>query len=799
MKFSLSWLKEHLDTTADADMIAAKLTAIGLEVESLHNPGAALKPFRTVQILEAEKHPNADRLRVCKVDVGGEVKQIVCGAPNARAGLKAVLGLPGTYVPGIDVTLKLSKIRDVESQGMLCSAKELQLSEESEGIIELPADAPVGVSYAAYARLDDPVFEIKLTPNRADCNGVRGIARDLAAAGLGTLKTQKATPVSGTFESPIVPQLDFADGVKDACPSFIGRFFRNVKNGSSPAWLQERLRSIGLKPVSALVDITNYLSFDAARPLHVFDAAKVKGNIRARMARKGESLHALNGKDYALDESMIVIADDDKPHAIAGIMGDEESGCTETTTDVFLECALFDPARIARAGRALNLTSDARYRFERGVDAGFMAEAVEIASRLILDLCGGEASDVMVAGAPPAPRAAISLRLDRCKTLGGLDVPAAEQKQILETLGCRVKESAGAFAVSFPSWRPDLAREADCVEEILRLKDYDSIPPAPLPLPEFPQPLLTPAQKRTKLARNVLASRGLLETVTYSFLGDKAALAFGAKGEATKILNPISADLSTLRPSILPNLLQAATRNAARGFPDAALFEVGPVYREGDAGIAQQLVAAGLRSGAASPRHWLQKTRAVDAYDAKADVLAVLGALGVPAANAAISADAPSYFHPGRSGVVRPGPNVLAQFGELHPALVEEAGLSGAVTAFDIFLEALPPARETGAARPPVDMPDLQPLTRDFAFTLPRDVDAEKLVRAIKGADKALITEAIVFDVYEGKGVPEGHKSLAVAVSLQPREKSLTDADLEALAAKITAAAAKATGAVLRG
>jgi phenylalanyl-tRNA synthetase beta chain len=799
MKFTHSWLKDHLDTTHSAPVLADKLTWLGLEVEALHDPAKALAPFIVAEIEKAEQHPNADRLKVCVVNTGKEKLQVVCGAPNARAGLKGVFAPPDSVIPTNGMKLKVSKIRDVVSNGMMCSSRELGLGDDHEGIIELPADAPVGMSFVEYRKLDDAVYEVKLTPNRPDCNGVYGIARDLAAANMGALKPLKIAPVKGAFKSPINVTLDFDAKDKDACPYFIGRMIKGVKNGPSPEWLQNKLKAIGLKPISALVDITNYLTFDCARPLHVFDTAQVKGNIHARLAKKGEKLMALNGKEYTLDETMTVIADDTNALGIAGIMGGESSGCSENTTNVFLECAYFDPTRTARAGRKLQIISDARYRFERGVDPAFMVDGAELATKLILELCGGEASELVIAGAVPAWKRSISLRSSTCKNFGGLDVPANEQEKLLKAVGCDVKAKGSDFEVSFPSWRPDMEGEADCVEEILRLKDYESIPPVSLPADKTLKQLpgFNPAQKRREFTRHTLAARGLAEAVTFSFMPSGLAAQFGGGSPELMLQNPISAELDAMRPSILPNLLLAAKNNAARGIPDAAMFELGPVYRTaGEDG--QGLNATGLRVGMNAPRHWAEKPRAVDLYDAKADALAALEAAGVPVAGVQASTGAASWYHPGRSGVLRLGSTVLAQFGELHPGVLQSLDIKGAAVGFEVFLNALPPVKETGASRPALDLPDLQPVRRDFAFTLDRNVEADKLLRAVKGAERDLIKSAEIFDVYEGKGVPEGQKSLALEVVIQPREKSLTEPELAALAEKIAAAALKATGAVLR-
>jgi phenylalanyl-tRNA synthetase beta chain len=797
MKFTLSWLKTHLETSASAQEIADKLTWIGLEVEEMKDRAASLAPFIIAEIEKAEQHPNADRLRVCTVNTGTEKLQVVCGAPNARAGLRGIFAPPGATIPANGMVMRVSKIRDVESNGMMCSGRELQLSEEGEGIVELPADAPLGQRYADYAGLADPVYEIKLTPNRGDCNGVRGIARDLAAAGLGTLKPLKIEKIKGRFPSPISVKLDFPENAKDACACFIGRYIKNVKNVASPRWLQDRLTAIGLRPISALVDITNLFTFEYGRPLHVFDADKISNPVKARLAAPGEKLLALNGKEYTLDESITVIADAKGVQGVAGIIGGEASGCSETTRNVFLECAIFDPARTTLAGRRLGLQTDARYRFERGVDPGFMADAVELATKLIIELCGGEASEPVTAGAPPVVERRVRLRAERCRTLGGMDVPLSGQQQILEAIGCTVTPLENGLDVQFPGWRPDMLGEADCVEEILRLKGYENIPSVSLPKAHaLTASALSPQQKRAGIARRALAARGLLETVTFSFMPGTLATRFGDVPAELRIANPISADLDVMRPSILPNLLQAAARNAARGFADNGLFELGPVYRSA-ALNGQALVAGGVRTGFAVPRGWSEKTRPVDAFDAKADALAVLDMIKAPMGSAQVTADAPAHYHPGRSGVLRLGPNVLAAFGEIHPAILQQMDIVGAAAGFEIFLDAAPLPKDTGPARPLADLPDLQPVTRDFAFMVTRDTAAATLLKAVRAADKALITDANVFDVYEGKGVPEGQKSVALSITLQPREKPLTDADIEAIAAKVIASAAKA-GASLR-
>lgn len=802
MKFTLSWLKEHLDTDASLAAICDKLTALGLEVEGVKDRAAALAPFRIARIVTADKHPDADKLRVLTVDDGGQTFQVVCGAPNARAGLVGVFATEGAYIPGSKITLKKGVIRGVESNGMMCSKRELELSDEHDGIIELPDDAPVGTGFAAWAGLDDPVIEIALTPDRADCAGVRGVARDLAAAGLGTLKPLtagrlNAAPVAGGFASPLGVTIERTD----ACPMFVARYFRGVKNGPSPQWLQDRLTAIGLRPISALVDLTNYLTFDIARPLHVFDADKVKGGIVVRMARPGETLAALNGKTYALDEEMTVVADHGQAESLGGIVGGEATGCTDATVNVLLEAALFDPTRTARTGRRLGVDSDARYRFDRGVDPAAVIEGVERATRLLLEMCGGEPSELVVAGAEPAWRRVYTLRPDRVATLGGVTVAADEQARILTALGCAVTANAdGTFAVAPPSWRGDILGEADLVEEVLRVVGFDAIPATPLVrLTASTKPALSAKQRRVGAVRRALAARGLNEAVTWSFMAEADAAPFGGVADSLRLVNPISADLGVMRPSILPNLIQAAGRNADRGVADVALFELGAAFRDATP-AGQDAVAAGLRAGAAVPRHWAEKARAVDVFDAKADALAALEAAGAPTANLQISADAPAWYHPGRSGCLRLGPTVMARFGEIHPAVLEALGVKGPMAAFEALLDAIPqPKKKSGTAKPLLHPSAFQPVERDFAFVVDAGVEAERILRAAKSADKNLVSNVTLFDVYAGKGVEPGRKSVAVAVTLQPGDRTLTDADIEAVGQKIVAAVVKATGGALRG
>ena len=806
MKLTLSWLKDHLETSASLAEVVETLTRIGLEVEHLHDPAAQLKDFVIAHVIEAKPHPNADRLRVCMVDTGaGAPVQVVCGAPNARTGLKSVFSAPGTYIPGKKITLGKGVIRGVESLGMLCSAAELELSNDHDGIIELPQDAPIGAPYAKWAGLDDPVIEINLTPNRSDAAGIYGIARDLAAAGLGALKTPAIETIAGRFPNPHGVTLDFAEDDKHLAPLFALRLVRGVENGPSPAWLQDRLRAIGLRPINALVDITNYLTFDRARPLHVFDAKKVAGDLVVRRARDGEELLALDGKTYKLDSDMVVIADDKGPESLAGVMGGEHSGCSDETTDVLIETALWDPANIAHTGRKLGISTDARYRFERGVDPAFALPGLELATRLVLEFCGGEASDVVVAGSAETRTRKLRFPWSETKRLTGLDVSREEQATILARLGFTVEAAGDEAQVGVPTWRPDIEGKADLVEEIARIAGFDTIAPAPLPrVAGVAEPVLTLLQKRTRAARRALAARGLVEAVTWSFVSKEQAQAFGGGGADLALANPIAAELSDMRPSLLPGLLTAAGRNAARGFPDVALFEVGQVFQSEDE-KGQKIAAAGLRRGLALPagagRHWSAKERAVSVFDVKADALALLQTLGVAAGGLQIVAGGPAWLHPGRSGTLQFGPKaIIGHFGELHPRALQALDVEGPIAAFEIILDALPaPKAKPTKAKPKLELSDLQPVSRDFAFLLDRAQPAGDLIRAVQGADRALIADVTVFDVYEGQGVPEGKKSVGVAVLLQPRDKTLTEAELEAVAHKIVTEAGKKTGAELRG
>jgi phenylalanyl-tRNA synthetase beta chain len=807
MKFTLAWLKEHLDTDEPLDKIADRLTMIGLEVENVADKGRALAPFTIARVISAEQHPNADRLRVCMVETGtGDPVQVVCGAPNARAGMTGVFVPPGAYIPGKDMTLGIGKIRGVESRGMLVSEFELQISDDHEGIIDLPADAPLGANYAQWAGLDDPVIEINLTPNRADCAGVNGIARDLSAADMGKYKENAPKPVEGKFPCPVTVSLEFG-ATPSLCPAFALRLVRGVKNGPSPEWLQRRLTAIGLRPINALVDITNFITYDRARPLHVFDAAKVRGNLHVRRARDGESLGALDGKLYTLDDTICVIADDHAVESLAGIMGGEASGCSADTTDVLIESALWEPLNIRETGRKLGINSDARYRFERGVDPNFMVPGLELATRMVLDLCGGEPSEITVAGKAEAPERVIDFPLDELRRLAGLDLGLTDVRRVLTHLGFFVAGQGKNVKVAPPSWRGDIEGKADLVEEIVRIIGVDRIPPTPFDRGEAPRkPVLTPIQVRTRKTKRALAARNLVEAVTWSFIARPQAEAFGGGKPELALANPIAADLSDMRPSLLPGLIAAAQRNADRGLPDVALFEVGQVFR-GDQPQDQVTAASGVRRASAKStgigRHWSNSNGAaneVDVFDVKGDALAALAAAGAPAQALQVVPGGPAWFHPGRSGTIQIGPqNVLGHFGELHPRALEAMKAEGPLVAFEVVLEKIPePKARTTRVKPMLELSPFQPVERDFAFVVDRGVKAADLVRATQSVDRKLIANVTVFDLYEGTGIEPGKKSVAIAVTLQPREKTMTDEEIDAVARKIVAEVGKRTGGVLR-
>ncbi len=797
MKFTLSWLKDHLDTTATVEEIAEALTDLGLEVEEISNPADRLSAFTLAKVKQAEQHPDADRLRVCTVETDEGDKQIVCGAPNAREGITVVLCKPGDYVPGIDVTLSVGKIRGVESHGMMASERELELSDEHNGIIELPS-GEVGERFVDWLAENDPskvdpVIEIAITPNRPDALGVEGIARDLAARGIGTLKVRPIDHVPGDFACPIKVTID--EDTADGCPLFTGRLIRGVKNGHSPQWLQDQLRAIGLRPISALVDITNYFTYDRNRPLHVFDADKVAGDLRVHRAAGGETLTALDEKDYTLAPGMMVISDDNGPESIAGIMGGEDTGVTEDTVNVFLESAFWDFVQIAMAGRALKINSDARYRFERGVDPEFTRDGLELATQMILDLCGGEASEVVVAGKVPNHARAYKLDPARVQSLVGMDIPESEQRQTLTRLGFRLEGNMAHV----PSWRPDVQGEADLVEEVARIASLTGLQGKALPRASqgIPAPVMTPAQRRKAMARRTAAALGYNECVTYTFIDQASAALFGGGDDATMLENPISSEMSHMRPDLLPGLLLAAARNQARGYMDQGLFEAGPAFSGGEPGEQADQIS-GLLIGRTGPKDVHGASRPVDVYDAKADVEAVLAAMGAPA-KVQILRGAQGWWHPGRHGMICLGPKkVLAVFGELHPKVLTAMDIKGPAMAFTIWPDEIPLPRKSGATRAALELRDLQAVERDFAFVVDTQVEALTLVNAAAGADKTLIETVRVFDEFIGGSLGEGKKSLAVTVRLQPSDKTLTEAEIEAVSKKIVDKVAKATGGTLR-
>ena len=799
MKFTISWLKEYLDYNATLDELTARLTSIGLEVEEVTDRAKELAAFRVAHVIEAVQHPDADRLRVCKVDTGSEVVQVVCGAPNARTGMKGVFAPSGSYVPGTDLWLKPTKIRGVESNGMLVSEREMGLSDDHDGIIELEDSAEIGASFASLAGLDDPVIEIAITPNHQDALGVYGIARDLAASGFGTLKPLDMSPVAGKFKSPIGVNLNFENVDPLPCSKFVGRYIRGVKNGPSPKWLQDKLRSIGLRPISALVDMTNYMTFDLGRPLHVFDADKIDGNIQARLSVAGETLLALDGEEYKLDAETCVIADDKSAVGLGGVMGGELSGCSDETMNVFIEAALFDPVRIATTGRKLGIESDARYRFERGVDPDFVEPSMEIATRLGLDICGGEASEVVVAGEGPVWQKTVELRKPRVRELGGVDVPPSEMLAILDRLGFSPEETDGVIRTQVPSWRMDIDGEADLVEEVLRIYGYDNIPPVPLPMENVvAKPAVNAKQRRVRIAKRALAGRGMMEAVSWSFLPRAHADLFGGVPDEIVLVNPISADLDAMRPSLLPNLIAAAGRNMSRGFADISLFEVGSEYHS-DQVEGQVTVAGGIRTGLTSPRHWAGNGRKFDAFDAKADALALLEAVGGPADSVQIVTGAPDWYHPGRSGVMQLGPkNRLAAFGELHHRVLDTMKVKGPIVGFEVYLDNIPLPKATATARPPLTVSDYQAVERDFAFEVDIDTPADTIIRAARGSDKKLIKDVSIFDIYQGGHMAEGRKSVAFSIRLQPTDRTLTEEEIDAVAAKVIGSVEKATGGSLR-
>jgi phenylalanyl-tRNA synthetase beta chain len=778
------------------------LTDVGMEVEGVEDRASTFAPFKVVDVVEAVQHPNADRLRVCQVKTESGLIQVVCGAPNARAGMKAVYAPEGSFIPGSGITLKKTKIRDVESNGMLVSEREMGLGEDHNGIIDLPADTPVGAPMAKIFGLDDPVIEIKVLPNRPDSAGILGIARDLAAAGLGTLKPLSVKPVPAAFETPIKVSLQNPE----ACPLFLGRLIKGVKNGPSPEWLQQKLKSVGLRPISALVDITNYFTIAYCRPLHVFDADKLKGNIHVRLAKKGESFTALNDKTYELQDFMTVVCDDSGVLGLGGVIGGTSTGVSETTTSIYLECAYFDPMRIAKTGRALEILSDARYRFERGVDPEFMPDATELATQMILDLCGGEAGSVVKAGSMPAWQRSISYTPSFATKLMGYEIPTDNQQDILTALGFKIEIKGSEWSVTPPSWRPDIEGQADLVEEVARINGFDKIPSVSITRDSaVSKNAETPRLSRIRKVRTALAAHGLQECVTWSFMPSALAEKFGAndaqKAAKLRLSNPISADLDQMRPSILPNLVQAAQANTNRGHPNAAIFEVGPIFSGTDPD-QQPFVASGIRSGAMGQRHWSgpEASRTVDALDAKEDALLALKACGLSAAGAQVSRDAPSWYHPGRSGAIRLGNKIVACFGELHPSVLKSMDVDERVVGFEVFIESVPEPKKkgSGTALPLLRLSPFQPVRRDFAFTVDQSVEADSIQRTIKLVDRDLIDDVGIFDVYTGKGVEPGKKSVALSVTLQPTDHTLTEAEIDGISKKIVDQVVAKTGATLR-
>ena len=820
MKFTLSWLKTHLDTDATLQQITDTLTRIGLEVEDVEDRGATLAPFRIARVIEAVQHPNADRLRVCTLDTGDGTATVVCGAPNARTGMKGVFAAPGSFIPGTGITLKVGEIRGVRSAGMLLSERELGISDEHAGIVDLPEDAPVGANYAEWAGLNDPLIDVSVTPNRGDCFSVRGIARDLAAAGIGTLKPWAPAEIAPSFAGGPRWQIDYPE----FCPWILGRTVRNLRNGPSPQWLQDRLISVGLRPINTLVDITNFFTIDLGRPLHVFDVSKLSGDVLTLRNGRNETFRALNGRDYIVTQEDCAIADAAGVQSMAGVMGGEPTGCDDRTTSAFIECALFDPIRVALTGRRHAIISDARQRFERGIDPVLMPAAMEAATAMVLELCGGEPGEVIEAGAPPAWQRSATLRFKRIAGLGGSAISSEEAVALLDRLGFVVQhQDATSVTVAVPSWRNDVAArieltqaetldaamagkaaegcaviepEADLVEEVLRLRGLDTVPSVSLPrVSPVPLPTLTTKQTRTELVRRTLAAQGMAECVTFSFMPHDIAALFGDTPDALRLTNPIAADLDQLRPTPIATLVLAAQRNGARGYPDVALFEVGPGFTL-DASECQSWIAAGLRAGA-TPRNWLSPPLPIDAMDAKGDLWAAMTAVGIPLDALVLMQDAPAFYHPGRSATVRQGPQtVLGSFGELHPRVLKALDLTGPVAAFHLNLDAVAEPKRRRRAAP--DLAPFQPIRRDFAFLADSDVTADAVIRAARGAERNLIAGVSLFDVYQGDRLPPGKKSMAIEVVFQPRERSLTDAEIDAVSQKVVAAVTKATGATLR-
>ncbi len=794
MKFTLSWLKEHLDTDASVEKIAETLTQIGLEVEEVINPFDNMEGFVTAKVEEVEDHPDSDHLHVLKVNDGNQILQIVCGAPNVKKGMIGILAHVGAYIPLFGEKIKAGKIRGVESCGMMCAEDEIGVGSDHQGIIELPATAPIGLTLAEVYKAD-PVFDISITPNRAECLGVRGVARDLAAAGLGKLKPLNILKPNSSFASPIKVKVeDF-----EACPVYTGRYIRGVNNkAETPKWMKDRLTAIGLRSISPLVDVTNYINYDMARPLHVFDADKLKGNICVRMAKDGEEFVSLEEKKYLLDNQSLGICDDEGIQCLGGVMGGNSKGCSADTVNVFLESALFNPVCIARTGRKFQIDSDSRYRYERWVDPNSNVLGSDYATNLILQICGGEASEIEIAGEENYQPVTTYIRPERLKNFIGIEVSAAKIVEILQRLGFETKEDGDKILATTPTWRGDIEGEHDLVEEVVRMIGLDSIPAESMSKAYFPEQTLKPEQRRVVTIRHELAARGMLETVTWSFTDSKLAKAFRKGNEPVLLCNPITAEMDEMRPSVLVNLLQGLKSNIARGYQDVCLFECGPEFFGRKPG-EQRLVAAGIRSGDLNKKHWLKEERAFDVFDVKADAMAAIAAANGPAESAKISIDAPEYYHPGRSGVLRLGANVIAYFGEIHPAILKKFGIKQRVCAFEVLVDNIPlPRNSKDKAKKKLELSLLQPVDKDMAFIVDRKIKADDVIAAAKNADRNYIAEVRVFDVYEGENLPEDKKSIALTLTFQPREATFSDQDIETLMMKVEQAEKAKCNAVLR-
>lgn len=785
MKFTLSWLKEHLETNLSLEQMCDALVDLGIEVESIENKAKGLEPFVIVQILDVAKHPNADKLRLCKVTDGKTTYDVVCGAPNVYQNMKTVFADIGTYVPGLNMTLKKAEIRGVPSNGMLCSSQELGLEGDEKGIIDLGKNAPTGQRLVDYLGLTDPIIDVSVTPNRPDWLSVRGIARDLAAKQLGTIKKLplKTLP-SSTSHAPFKVNLDFKED-QPACSLFEGRFIKGVKNGESPDWLKRKLTSIGLRPISALVDITNYLTHDLCRPLHIFDADKIKGDLSLRFSRQGETLEALDNKTYTLDNNMVVIADKTGVISLGGIIGGISTSCETTTQNVFLEAALFDPIVTAQTGRKLGILSDARYRFERGIDPKSVRLGIDYGTQLILDLCGGESSEIVTAGSEPTILEPIAFRPNRFTQLTGIELPKDKIIQIFKNLECGVQEQKEKILITPPSWRLDLQTEIDLIEDLLRLHGYDHLEIQSLPKEQgIPKAILTQSQKRRQDARRYLATRGITEIVSYSFMSQKKASLFTELNKHLVLSNPISADLDYMRPSIFPNLLDALSRNESRDAKDLSLFEIGPIYLD-DSEHGQMTLASGIRMGKTNPKHWLANQRAWDVFDIKADILGLFAQLGLKEDQVQFKQQAPSYLHPGRSGSYYfAGKTLLASFGQIHPRIQKEFGLNQPCLGFEIFLDRLP-SFEKKKNKIPFELSPYQIVSRDFAFILDKDIAAQDVIKFAKTIDKSLIQDVSLFDLYEGDKLPQGKKSLAINLKLQAKDRTLQEGDIETLSEKL--------------